>query len=144
MAREGSKRQVAIEIMTANSDKPMAEVIALIASANGLTSGAARSYYVYIAAQGWAPGKVEATVRVKAEKPVKVAKPKAEPKAAKPKAEAKSPEEIEKIKAANLKRLKEVHAKVKQNVKRDEPEVLEVDPFVAPAALTRDEVTALV
>ena len=55
----------------------------------------------------------------------------------------KTPEEIEKIKAANLARLKQVHAKVKQNVKRD-PEILEVDPFAAPIALTRDEVTALV
>lgn len=144
MAREGSKRQIAIEIMTANSDKSMAEVIALIAAANSLTPGAARSYYTYISAQGWAPGKVEPTVRVKAEKaPKAAAEPKA-PKAAKPKAEAKSPEEIERIKAANLKRLKEVHAKVKQNVKRDEPVVIEADPFVAPAVLTRDEVTALV
>lgn len=73
----------------------------------------------------------------KAEKPAKEAKPKTE----KP---AKSPEEIERIKAANLARLKQVHAKVKQNVKREEPEVLEVDPFAAPIALTRDEVTALV
>lgn len=146
MAREGSKRQVAIEIMTANADKPMGEVIALIAAANSLTPGAARSYYTYISAQGWAPGKVEPTVRVKAEKPAKEPKPAAEPKAAKPKAEkpAKSPEEIERIKAANLARLKQVHAKRKQEVKATEPEVIEADPFSAPAVLSRDEVTALV
>lgn len=73
---------------------------------------------------------------------IAVAAPKvSKPKKAQP--ETKTPEEIERIKAANLKRLKEVHAKVKQNVKRDE-EVLEADPFAAPAALTVDEVTALV
>lgn len=149
--REGSKRQIAIEVMRANAEKPMAEVIALIASANGVSLSRGRSYYVKMVKRGWAPGVVEASVRAeKAPKPEKAPKEKtAKRMAAKttapktPKTE-KTPEEIERIKAANLARLKQVHAKRKQNVKREEPEVLEVDPFAAPIALTRDEVTALV
>ena len=148
--REGSKRQVSIEVMRANAEKPMAEVIALIAAANGVSLSRGRSYYVKMVKRGWAPGVVEASVRAeKAPKPEKTPKEKtvkrivAKTTAPKTPKTEKTPEEIEKIKAANLARLKQVHAKVKQNVKRD-PEILEVDPFAAPIALTRDEVTALV
>lgn len=153
--REGSKRQIAIEVMRANAEKPMAEVIALIASANGVSLSRGRSYYVKMVKRGWAPGVVEASVRAeKAPKPEKAPKEKtvkrmvaevvAKTTAPKTPKTEKTPEEIERIKAANLARLKQVHAKRKQNVKREEPEVLEVDPFAAPIALTRDEVTALV
>lgn len=150
MAREGSKRAVAIEIMNANAKKPMAEVLALIASANGIELGAARSYYVYLVKQGMAKGTVEATAKAP-----KVAKaPKAPKAAAKPKTKAeavkavasKSPEEIEKIKAANLARMKSVLAKTKQNVaKNDEaPAFAETDAFDAPAFLSKDDVISLV
>jgi hypothetical protein len=59
MAREGSKRNTAIEIMSSNSDKPMAEVLPLIAKANDIDVSAARSYYVWLVNNKLAPGKVE-------------------------------------------------------------------------------------
>lgn len=161
MAREGSKRAVAIEIMNSNATLPMAEVLPLIAKANGIEVGAARSYYVYLVKNGMAQGKVEAAPKApKAEKPAKAVKaPKAKkekpvkakaekaPKAAKPEAPKKSAEEIERIKAANLARMKTVLGKVKQNVKAEDaeaPAFAETDEFAAPAFLTKDEVEALV
>lgn len=158
MAREGSKRQVAIEIMNSNSNLPMAEVIPLIAAANGLTPGAARSYYTGLVKMGLAKGKIEDSVRApKAakEKAVKrmaketVAKAAKAPKvkAAKPNAPAKSADEIEKIKTANLARMKAVLGKVKQNVRKEETDEVpfaENDSFAAPAFLSKDEVSALV
>ncbi len=148
-----TKTSVTLSVMAANEGKPMAEVVALIVVAQhaaGFTDvGAERADGAYrwavknAKAPGLIPERRKAEPKVKVEKPVKQPKPVAE---AKPKAEkpAKSPEEIERIKAANLARLKQVHAKVKQNVKRDEVEVIEADPFLAPVVLTRDEVTALV
>lgn len=160
MARAGSKRQIAIEIMNANVDKSMAEVMVLISEANGIPLGAARGYYKYLCEQGMAAGKVEKIARQKAvtvaavdgeankfkvtPAVTKTVKRVASETAKKVKAETKSPEEIEKIKAANLARLKQVHAKVKQNVKKDEVETVETDSFAAPVALTMDEVNALV
>ena len=145
-----TKTSVTLSVMAANEGKPMAEVVALIVAAQhaagftDVTAERADGAYRWAVKNAKAPGVIPE--RKKAETKPKAEKPKAEPKAAKPKAEkpAKSPEEIERIKAANLARLKQVHAKVKQNVKRDEAEVLEADPFSAPAVLTRDEVTALV
>lgn len=158
MAREGSKRQIAIEIMNSNVKLPMAAVVQLIAKANDLSPGAARSYYTGLVKMGLAKGKIEDSVRVKADKAVKAVKPKAAkavkaPKVSAPKTKAeavkaitKSPEEIERIKAANLARMKSVMAKVKQNVKTETDEVpfAETDSFAAPAFLSKDEVTALV
>lgn len=158
MAREGSKRQVAIEIMNSNAKKPMAEVLELIAKANGINVGAARSYYVYLVKQGMAKGQVEATpkapksakekavTRMVKETVAKAEKPKTKADAVKKLEAAKSPEEIEKIKAANKERMKAVLAKVKQNVPQPEeaPAFAETDAFAAPAFLTKDEVNALV
>ena len=157
MARAGSKRQIAIEIMNANVDKSMAEVMVLISEANGITLDAARGYYKYLCEQGMASGKVEKIARQKAVTVAAVEgeanKFKVTPAVTKAvkrmtnevkKAETKSPEEIERIKAANLARLKQVRAKVKQNVKKDEVETVETDSFAAPAALSMDEVNALV
>lgn len=164
MAREGSKRAIAIEIMNSNTDKPMADVIALIAKANDLSPGAARSYYTGLVKMGLAKGKIEDSVKApKTAKAPKTGKEKSAErmakelfakasKAPKTKAEAvkavtKSPEEIERIKAANLARMKSVLGKVKQTVKAedaDAPMFAETDAFAAPAFLTKDEVTALV
>jgi hypothetical protein len=156
MAREGSKRGIAIEIMNSNAKKPMAEVLELIATANGIDTGAARSYYVYLVKNGMAKGTIEAKApKAKAEKAPKTAKEKAVKrmaketvaKAKKHEAPAKSADEIEKIKAANMARMKAVLGKVKQNVRKDEaeaPAFAETDTFAAPAFLTRDEVNALV
>lgn len=156
MAREGSKRAIAIEIMNSNAKLPMSEVLPLIAKANGIDVGAARSYYVYIVKNGMAKGKVED--KPKAEKAPKAAKTPKEKavkrmvketvkKASKPTAPVKSAEEIEKIKAANLARMKAVLGKVKQNVPAADSEAVafaETDPFASPAFLTKDEVEALV
>lgn len=148
-----TKTSVTLSVMAANEGKPMAEVVSLIVVAQhaagftDVTAERADGAYRWAVKNAKAPGLIperrKAEPKVKAEKPAKQPKPVAE---AKPKAEkpTKSPEEIERIKAANLARLKQVHAKVKQNVKRDEVEVLEADPFLAPVVLTRDEVTALV
>lgn len=148
-----TKTSVTLSVMAANEGKPMAEVVSLIVVAQhaagftDVTAERADGAYRWAVKNAKAPGLIperrKAEPKVKAEKPAKQPKPIAE---AKPKAEkpTKSPEEIERIKAANLARLKQVHAKVKQNVKRDEVEVLEADPFLAPVVLTRDEVTALV
>lgn len=151
MARPGSKRQIAIDLMNANADRPMAEVIGMIAQANSLSNGAARSYYVYLTENGYAQGKVDRTVKIRAEKPKAEAQPTAKEKTVKrmaqevtAKTEAKTPEQIAEIKAANLARLKAVHAKRKQNVKREEPTEIEADPFGVPEVLSVDEVTALV
>ena len=159
MAREGSKRQVAIEIMNSNVKKPMADVIALIAEANGLSSGAARSYYTGLVKMGLAKGKIEESVKaVKAPKAAKektvkrmakevAAKAVKAVKAVKPTAPTKSADEIEKIKAANMARMKAVLGKVKQTLKAEDaeaPAFAETDAFAAPAFLTKEEVTALV
>ena len=151
-----TKTSVTLSVMAANEGKPMAEVVSLIVVAQhaagftDVTAERADGAYRWAVKNAKAPGVIPERRKAepkpekpKAEKTAKQPKPVAE---AKPKAEkpTKSPEEIERIKAANLARLKQVHAKVKQNVKRDEVEVLEADPFLAPVVLTRDEVTALV
>lgn len=145
-----TKTSVTLSVMAANEGKPMAEVIPLIVAAQhaagftDVTAERADGAYRWAVKNAKAPGVIPE--RKKAEPKPKAEKPAKEPKPAKAKAEspAKSPEEIERIKAANLARLKQVHAKRKQNVKATEPEVIEADPFSAPAVLTRDEVTALV
>ena len=153
-----TKTSVTLGVMAANGDKPMTEVVALILKAQHAAGFTDVTLKICEGAYRWAVRKSVApgVVPVK-EKAARVARPSksktkaqalAVVKAAKARSESKaptkSPEEIERIKAANLARLKQVHAKVKQNVKRDEVEVLEADPFLAPVVLTRDEVTALV
>ena len=149
MARTGSKRQVAMDIMASNSDKSMADVLPLIAEANGITASAARSYYVWIVKNTDIPGVIESKPRaVRAPKAPKVKTKKeavAKIKKAAASVETKSPAEIEKIKAANLARIKAVAKKF--NANKPEAEVKtqeEHDAFAAPAFLTKDEVTALV
>jgi hypothetical protein len=146
--RPGSKRVVAVEILNANNDKPMAEVISLFAAAYGINDKASHSYYVWLF-ENCPDGVVNRgsempAAPARAAKPVTLAEPKAE-KPKKPKTGAKSADEVEAIKAANLKRLKEVHSRYKQNVKKQEAdEVIEADPFGSPAALSAEEVRALV
>jgi hypothetical protein len=141
--------------MNAHGGKPMAAVVALIVKAQhkagflDVTDKIAAGAYRWAVNKGMAPG----TAPVRGAKPEKVSakekavKPKvAKPKAAKPEAPTKSAEEIDRIKAANLARMKAVLGKVKQTVRKDEdvPVFAETDAFAAPAFLTKDEVTALV
>jgi hypothetical protein len=169
---KATKTSVTHWVMIANPDKPMAEVVKLICEAwfaHGFGEPVERicENAYRIALRNGAPGVKPAKVaKVKAEKPAKVAKVKA-PKADKAaraaalKAETaalkaaakaaeptKSPEEIERIKAANLARMKEVHAKVqKLEAQLEKPEVIapvQPDSFEAPAFLTRRDVDFLV
>ena len=129
--RAGTKSSAAIAVMVKHATWSMEKVVPKIADATGLDMDKAKHYYVLFVRKGLAPGEV----------PAKAAKPKAE------KAPVKSAEEIEKIKAANLARMKSVLGKVKQHVRKEEADSLafvETDPFASPAFLTKDEVTALV
>lgn len=62
-----TKRGTVIAIMTANPDKPMADVLKLITEAIGVNATAARSYYSWIVENGKAPGKVEKVERTPGE-----------------------------------------------------------------------------
>jgi hypothetical protein len=53
-------RQNAIAIMRDNAEQPMAEVLPMIAKANGFSIGKARSYYRYVLTHGLAPGELQA------------------------------------------------------------------------------------
>lgn len=189
MAKEKtSKRAQAISIMNANKDKSMSDVVALIAKTIDVTEANARSYYRWIAANGLATANVEAKSKAKAEKPAKAkvekvktaktveAKPKGNRFTGKVKADAKAtatdkpktPDELAKIKAANLKRMQEVTAKMKkqgllpgqyanpenvgvpdgwsEDAARAEVDQMykELDSFEMPKFLTKDQVKALV
>ena len=144
-----TKTSVTLSVMAANGDKPMADVVALILKAQhaaGFTDVTAKiceGAYRWAVRKAVAPGSVPA----KAPKAARAPKVKAKTKAQAIKAVAKptkSPEELERIKSANLARLREVAGRVKQTVRKDEPEIGDRDPFIAPAFLTKDELKALI
>jgi hypothetical protein len=152
-----TKTAITISVMNANAEKPMDEVVKLIAEANSVTEAVARGAYRWCVNKGVASG----VILGKGPKAVTVAKPKAEkPKTVKlstviaatnkaftakrnksmldalaaEKAVAKDPVEVERIKAANLARMKEVTAKRKtyKNVARPEgPGVVDFDAALA-------------
>jgi hypothetical protein len=176
-----SKRSDAIAVMSANADKTMSEVVPLIADAINVTEGNAKSYYRYIVEHKLAPGFVVKSTRgvtaAKLVKQVKLegrqykAKTKADAVAAitsKPKSKQVSAtallpdSEVAKIKAANLKRMREVTSKRKVYTNVALPEgpgvpnfdqaeareyvdsVLDdVDNFKAPRFLNKDELKAV-
>src|SRR5208337_4360609 len=70
-ARPGTKRRDAADVMHANADKPMEEVIKLIAAAVPCSMREARSHYVWLVTNGYAPGVVVKTSRAKRE-PIKI------------------------------------------------------------------------
>jgi hypothetical protein len=151
--RAGTKSAAAIAVMEKMADKPMEKVVPKIAEAAGLDMDKAKHYYVLFVRKGLAPGEVPgkaaAAPKTAKEKTVKrMAKEVAAKavKAVKPTAPTKSPEEIERIKAANMERMRSVLAKTKQSVRKNEeaPAFGENDAFAAPAFLTKDEVSALV
>lgn len=171
-----TKTAITISVMNANAEKPMDEVVKLIAKANSVTETVARGAYRWCVNKGVASG----VILGKGPKAVTVAKPKAPKRdklveaakregreyAAKKaktvklstvvaatnkaftakrnksmldalaaeKAVAKDPVEVERIKAANLARMKEVTAKRKTytNVARPEgPGVVDFDAALA-------------
>lgn len=134
-----TKTSVTLGVMAANADKPMAEVVALILKAQhkagftDVTLKICEGAYRWAVKSGKADGKVETkakTTKAKIEPKAKT-KVKAEPKKieAKPKgnrftgklkteksvatAAPKTDDELAKIKAANLKRMQQVTAKMK-------------------------------
>jgi hypothetical protein len=165
-----TKTQITIRTMNENADKPMSVVVPLIAKANGVTEAVARGAYRWCVNKGVAAGKIESgrtaptakaarkTKEVSARKALKDAGLKATVKA-KPE---KSPEEVARIKEANLARMREVSAKQKkynQIARPDGPgvdgfdadvaraevqEMLEDDSFAMPKFLSKDQVKALV
>lgn len=163
MAREGSKRQIAIEVMTANADKPMDDVLPLIMDQCDLKNlGAARGYYKHIAEMGWAPGTVPASTRgrkPKIEAPADAAS--TEQVTAAPVAEVAPPseEEVDAIRAANLAKLQQLAARRNQVEETDEADDEEFDEEIDeeevaaadddsdedfPESLTAEQVAALV
>jgi hypothetical protein len=119
-----TKTQITIGVMNANADKPMAEVVLLIAKANKVTESVARGAYRWCVNKGLASGSIEsgrspkasavkATVKRMAKEVVTKTKTKATP------VVAKQLDEIAKIKEANLARMKEVSAKLKSKKVRD-------------------------
>ena len=162
-----SKRSDAIFIMNENADKPMADVVKIIADRIGVTEANAKSYYKWIVANGKGAGVVEKTARAaktpkapKTAKPklVKVPKPKVQ--GDKPKITDKTVEEIADIRAKNMARLKAVgkkyargqYAEGRSGVTHTEDEAREIvsdfenelDSFKAPRFLNMDQVKALV
>jgi lipoate-protein ligase A len=91
------------------------------------------------------PSKVKAAKNAKAIA-AKIVKSAPKTKADAVKSVTKSPEEIERIKAANMARMKAVLGKVKQNIRMETDEVpfAETDSFAAPAFLTKDEMYDLI
>ena len=156
-----TKTSVTLGVMTANGDKPMADVVPMILEAQhaagftDVTLKICEGAYRWAVRNAVAPGVVPEkapkvkvakvkTVKTKAEAVKKIAK-KASSKDLKP-VETKSPEEIERIREANLARMKEVASRQKKNNDEMEvvPESIDRDTFVDPPFLTREEVNALI
>ena len=63
MAREGSKRQIAIDIMKKYSKYPMDAVVEKISQMCDIPHNSARAYYIFMVRNDLAPGKIEAGTR---------------------------------------------------------------------------------
>ena len=162
-----TKTSVTLSVMRANSLLPMADVVDLILEAQHaagffsvtkpLCVGAYRWAVRTGAAEGFVPKTTKAPKAPKAPKTKKeaVAKVTKAPKVTKPVAD--QPLGTDEIRAANLARIKEVHARMKaegrfdfvdEEVRPEEAPVMDnfddVDSFASPAFLTRDEVDYLV
>jgi hypothetical protein len=158
-----TKTSVTLSVMRANALLPMADVVDLILEAQHaagffsvtkpLCVGAYRWAVRTGAAEGFVPKATKVAKAPKATK-TKVAKTKA-PKVTKPVAD--QPLGSDEIRAANLARIKAVHARMKgegrfdfvdEEVRPEEAPVMDnfddVDSFASPAFLTRDEVDYLV
>lgn len=161
-----TKTSVTLSVMNANVDKPMADVVQMILEAQHAAGFSDVTLKICEGAYRWAVRKGVATgtvpVKQKTAKAVKPAKSKAvktkkeaAAKVSKPAAPTKTPEEIERIKAGNLARLKEIAARNKQNnnaarIAERAAEVATVDtsdrddPFSVPTFLTKDELKYIV
>lgn len=137
-----TKTQITIRTMNDNADKPMAEVVLLIAEANGVTEAVAKGAYRWCVNKGVASGKIESNRGVTDAKLIKQVKLEGRQYKAKLKAKSKEvaaesllpPSEVAKIKAANLARMKEVSSKQKKYNQVARPEGRGVDGFDASEA----------
>ena len=118
MAKDTKTSRV-IAIMTANKDKPMFDVCAIIERDLPCKPGYGKTWYRWCVKEGVAPGALVAAARSAPVSTPKTEKaPKASPKvkvAAEPKVSpkpAKTAEEVAAIKAANLERIRQVAAKM--------------------------------
>jgi hypothetical protein len=163
-----TKTQITIRTMNDNADKPMAEVVLLIAEANGVTEAVAKGAYRWCVNKGVASGKIESNRGVTDAKLVKQVKLEGRQYKAKLKAKSKEvaaesllpPAEVAKIKAANLKRMKEVSAKYgvgrtarpegrgvdgfDADEARAEVATMLEDDFAVPKFLSKDQVKAMI
>ena len=166
--------------MNDNADKPMAEVVLLIAEANGVTEAVAKGAYRWCVNKGVASGKIESNRGVTDAKLIKQVKLEGRQYKAKLKAKSKDavqatvkrmakevpaasllpPAEVAKIKAANLKRMKEVSAKYgvgrtarpegdgvvdfDASEARAEVATMLEDDFAVPKFLSKDQVKAMI
>ena len=147
-----SKRSQAVAIMKANAESPMATVVTLIAQAIDVSEANAKSYYRYIVEHKLAPGIVAKTTRAVKEKVAKA--PKVSKAAKTPKVKAQKHvvddayvAQVEKIKAANLARMKEVTRRSKSlNTQLAEVESdidTNDDSFAAPKFLSKSALAAI-
>jgi hypothetical protein len=146
--RPGSKIEKIISFMHANADKDMDMVCAGMLEFVQTNMADCRSYYRWAVKQGIAPGAVAAGRAKSVVKPI-IAKPVVVAKTKEVRPETLLPEsEVEKIKAANLARLKSVSARV--NKLRGDTVVPvamsedEYDTFSVPAFLRKDELKVLI
>ena len=163
-----TKTQITIRTMNDNADKPMAEVVLLIAEANGVTEAVAKGAYRWCVNKGVASGKIESNRGVTDAKLIKQVKLEGRQYKAKLKAKSKEvaaesllpPAEVAKIKAANLKRMKEVSAKYgvgrtarpegrgvdgfDADEARAEVATMLEDDFAVPKFLSKDQVKAMI
>jgi hypothetical protein len=163
-----TKTEITIRTMNENASLPMAEVVLLIAKANGVTEAVARGAYRWCVNKGVAAGKVESNRGVTDAKLIKQVKLEGRQYKAKLKAKTKEVPaesllpraEVAKIKAANLKRMKEVSAKYgvgrtarpegrgvdgfDASEARAEVATMLEDDFAVPKFLSKDQVKAMI
>jgi hypothetical protein len=163
-----TKTEITIRTMNDNADKPMAEVVLLIAEANGVTEAVAKGAYRWCVNKGVASGKIESNRGVTDAKLIKQVKLEGRQYKAKLKAKTKEVPaasllpraEVAKIKAANLKRMKEVSAKYgvgrtarpegdgvadfDASEARAEVATMLEDDFAVPKFLSKDQVKAMI
>ena len=157
-----TKTATVIAIMTKHADRPMGEVCRIIETQLPCKEGYGKVWYSWAVKKKVAPGKLEGkTKEVPAKKLLKevgigIEKP-IEAKAKKNRftgnvksAAPKTEDEVSRIKAANLARMKAITARDRAIEKKidkdsDTPVVdLDDDSFVPPRFLTKDQVKALV
>ena len=136
MSRDNSKRARAINLMNANGNKPMADVVELLVKELAVNHAGAASYYKWIVKNKLAPGNVVSGKRGPKSKEVSVNSNGADVKAA----------NLAKMKAISAKKQKSSVKKQKPSVKPETPmemTVLEHDDSTVPEFLQRSDLKAL-